>query len=185
MTWNKIHRISLHKLNSASPYFDMLCLVPWLRSGNIRARQSCNCLWMSLCVFLCVLALDKMQHGSCAQRAACLVNRSANTALCALLVFLVMGTSIWWTFSLRCRENDDFSHSICLPPPFPLIIPSFSPLALSPSYSHCRYHRCCSQILSQYGCWTWEEMIPTGWQEVKMRKQSCGVQIQRVEAGAD
>lgn len=58
---------------------------------------------------MCVLALDKMQNGRRVHHTACLVNRSANSAFCALLVFLVMDTSLWWTFSLRCRENCYFS----------------------------------------------------------------------------
>lgn len=55
-------------------------------------------------------------------------------------------------------------------------MPSFHPLSLplshvfhSPSYSRYHYCRCYSQISSQYGCWTWEEMIPAEWQKVKMR----------------
>lgn len=55
--------------------------------------------------------------------------------------------------------------------PSPLISPSPSPLAPSPSYSHCRYRPCCSRISSQYGCWTWGGMIPTGWQEVEKEEK--------------
>lgn len=41
-------------------------------------------------------------------------NRSANSAFCALFVFLVIGTSLWWTLSLCCRENCYFSTSLFL-----------------------------------------------------------------------
>lgn len=112
VTWNKIPHIFLHKLNCRSPYFDMLVLVtwlfPWLQSTNTRARQSFNCLWLSVCVYV-RSPLIKCSMAAVLTAAACLVNRSANTAFCALLVFLVMGTSMWWTFFLCCSENCNFS----------------------------------------------------------------------------
>lgn len=166
MTSNKIHHISFHKpvfifWHAGSGY-----LIPWLQSADTGPdRVACVC--ERLCS--CISALDECSMAAVLTAVACLANRSASTAFCALLVSLVMGTSVWWTFSLCCIENCNFSlspfpHS---PPPPSLITPSRSPLAPSPSYSHCRYRRCCSRISSQCGCWTWEGMIPTGWQEVK------------------
>lgn len=92
-----------------------------------RAKQSCNCLWVSVRVCWCALATDEMQHGSHDQHTARLVNRSANSAFCALLVFLVMATSIWWTFSWHCRENCNSSHS-------PLVSLSSFSFVITPSF---------------------------------------------------
>lgn len=132
-----------------------------------------------LFVNLCVLALDKMENGRRAHHTACLVNRSANSAFCALLVFLVMGTSLWWTFSLCCRENCYFSSSHCLTYSSSfLITPSFALQTCSQSYLRCCYLRCCSRISYQCGCWTWGGMIPTGWQEVKMWEKGGRTEIE-------
>lgn len=112
----------------------LLLLFPWWQSADTRARQefSNNC--NSVC---CLCMGTKCSTASALTAAACLLNRSANSAFCALLVSLVMGTSMWWTFSLRCRENCNFFPPPCLPhppTPSPLITPSFSPLA--PSHTH-------------------------------------------------
>lgn len=118
MTRNKIHCISHHKPFS----FDMLSLVTWLDSLITRHRHKGQTelqLWMSVCVYAC-LPWTICSMVAMLAAVACLVNRSANTASCALLIFLIMGTSIWWTFSLCCTENSNFNLSPCpCPPPIP------------------------------------------------------------------
>lgn len=115
MTWNKVHHISLHKPIS----FDMLSLVAWLDSLTTKHRHkgTDRIATVNSPAFLSMFVSDRMHHGS---DAASLVNRSANVASSALLIFLKRGTSIWWTFPLCCRENSNFTLSpFSPPPPFP------------------------------------------------------------------
>lgn len=142
------------------------CCLTWFLDYKAQTQGTDRIATVNSPAFLSMFVSDRMHHGS---DAASLVNRSANVASSALLIFLKRGTSIWWTFPLCCRENSNFTLSpFSPPPPHSLITPSLSPIAPSPSYSHYRYRRCCSRISSQYGCWTWRGMIPTGWQKVKM-----------------
>lgn len=100
-------------------------------------------------------------------------------------VHLVLGSfSIKWAHQFNghflCAAEkiaiSAFLHVRATPTPPPLITPSFSPSTPLLAYSHYCYRHCCSRISSQYGCWTWGGMIPTGWQKVKMERK-------RVEAG--
>lgn len=163
MTWNKVHHISLHKPIS----FDMLSLVAWLDSLTTKHRHKGQTelqLWIPLRFY------------PCSSRTECIMVATLHL----WLIDLPMLHLLLCLFSLKGAHPFD-EHFLCaaekiaislfllsLPPPHSLITPSLSPIAPSPSYSHYRYRRCCSRISSQYGCWTWRGMIPTGWQKVKM-----------------
>lgn len=98
----------------------MLSLVTWLGSLITKHRHKGQTelqLWISLCYYACSPWTECIMVATLTA-AASLVNRSANVASCALLIFLKRSTSIWWTFPLCCRENGNFTLSP-FSPPFP------------------------------------------------------------------
>lgn len=179
MSWNRFTRVSLSSQDRVNS--DILGLVSWLSSitSFIRNRELMDVL-VNVWVCLCALAVHWMQHGRNDQHPAHLVNRSANSAYCALLVFPVMATSIWWTFffcvALQRKLqflSFPFVFLPCPPPLSSLITLSFSPLASSllGPHSRCCCCRCCFRTSSQCECWTVVRTISAEWQEVKKEKK--------------